>query len=73
MPKPLYRAFITEVIYLEYPRTDNFGLDKRKELEGLIKRDIWKVVLKEEVPDDVKIPKRRLVLTYKDAGTGSEI
>ena len=73
MTKPLYRAFITEVIYPEDPRTDKFGPAKKKELEGLIKRGTWKVVLKEEVPDDANILGSRFVLTIKDTGNEIEI
>ena len=71
--KPLYSAYITEVIHSVDPRIGDFGPAKKKEIQSLIKRGTWKVVLKEEVPEGADILGSRFIITIKDAGTDREI
>ena len=64
---------LTEVVSPKDPRASQFADAKRKEIQGLIDRGTWKVVLKDELPDDANILKGRFVLAIKDGGTDKEI
>ncbi len=44
----------------------------QKEIEGLMKRGTFKIVLKEEVPENANILGGRLLLVIKDVNTGEE-
>ena len=44
----------------------------KEEIEGLIKRGTWKVVCREEIPENANILGSRWVLTIKDEGTNRE-
>ena len=48
-------VLLTECIHPNDPRAKQFDKEKRKEMEGLIERGTWKVVLHDEVPDNVNI------------------
>jgi hypothetical protein len=48
---PMNSVFITEIIKQGDPRAMKFEEAKRKEIQGLIDRGTWKLVLKEDVPD----------------------
>ena len=72
-PKTPFSSFITEEIKQRDPRARKFSAAKRKEIEGLIKRGTWKIVAKDEVPDNANVLGGRFVLTIKDSGTNKEV
>jgi hypothetical protein len=55
------------------PRAALFDAAKQKEIQGLIERGTWKVVLKGEMPENPNLMGGRFVLTIKDSGTSKEI
>lgn len=69
----LFFTFITEVIQPHDPRAWKFSDAINKEIRGLIERGTWRVVLREEFPDNKNTLKGRFVLAIKDEGTGKEI
>jgi hypothetical protein len=70
---PMYRAFITEIITPDNPRTEKFEEATRKEIQGLTDRGIWRVVAKEEVSDNANMLGERFFLAIKDEGTDKEV
>jgi len=68
-----YSVMITEVIEPHDPRVWKFDEAKKKEIEGLLKRKTWKIVCREEVPDNANILRGRFILAIKDEGTDREI
>ena len=64
---------MTEVIQYSDPRAEKFAEAKKKEIQGLIDRNTWKVVLKRDVPVDANVLGGRLVLAIKDEGTRNEV
>jgi hypothetical protein len=67
------RIFLTEIISPRDPRSGQFESAKRKELEGLIKRGTFKLVLREELGRDPNIVPSRFVLAIKHQENGSEL
>jgi hypothetical protein len=51
------------------PRAALVDAAKQKEIQGLIERGTWKVVLKDEMQENSNITGGRFVLTIKDSGT----
>ncbi|MEM6805931.1 MAG: reverse transcriptase domain-containing protein, partial [Bacteroidota bacterium] len=72
---PPYQIHITEVLHSADPRAHGPLADeaKRTEIEGLIKKGTWKVVLKEEIPDDANILTGHFVITIKDVESDTPI
>lgn len=70
---PAYVVHLSEVIQPRDPRAALFNDAKRKDIEGLISRGTWKVVLRDEVPDNANVAGSRFVPTIKDGGTSQEI
>ncbi len=64
--------FLTEVTMLGDPREDLFRRAKREEIECLIKRRTWKVILRSEMPDNANVFGGRFVLVIKDEGKNKE-
>ena len=64
-------TFITEVLHPSDPRNDSSEAStaKRKEIESLVKRETWKVVIREEVPKGSNIINGRFVMAIKDTET----
>ncbi len=62
---PKYKVFLTEVIKLGDRREDLFGPEEGEEIEGLLKRETWKVILRSEIPDNAIIFGGRFVLVIK--------
>ena len=67
------RPFFTKVISPKDQRTGQFDEAKRKELEGLIKRGTFKLVLREEIGPNPNIIPSRFVLTFKRKENGNEM
>jgi hypothetical protein len=55
------------------PRAALLDAAKQKEIQELIERGTWKVVLNDEMPENPNIMGGRFVLTTKDSGTSMEI
>lgn len=70
---PTYAVHLSETIEPHDPRAALFGDAKRKEIQGLIDRGTWKIVLKDEMPNNANVLGGRFVLVIKDGGTGNEI
>jgi Reverse transcriptase (RNA-dependent DNA polymerase) len=70
---PPFQMHLSEVIETSDPRIALFGAAKQKEIQGLIERGTWKVVLKDEMPEYPNIMGGRFVLTIKDSSTSKEI
>ena len=70
-----YGVHLTEVIKSEDPRNKDPRFDevKRKEINGLIERGTWKIVAKDEVPENANVMGGRFVLAIKDEGTDKEV
>jgi hypothetical protein len=64
---------LSEVIGPSNPRAALFDAAKQKEIQGIIECGTWKVVLKEEMPENPNIMGGRFVLTIKDSDTSKEI
>ena len=64
-------VLITEVLHPRDPRnhTSEALKSKRKEIESLVQRGTWKVVIKEEVPSDANVISGRFVMAIKDVET----
>lgn len=69
------RILITEVLTPRDVRGDSseFTAAKKREIEGLISRGTWKLVLRDDVPKNANILGGRFVLTIKDAETDKPI
>ena len=63
---------MTEVLDTKDPRTNGFEDAKQKELEGLIGRGTFKLVLREEIESDPNIVPSRFVLAIKHLEDGKE-
>jgi hypothetical protein len=70
---PPFQMLLSEVIGPSDPRAALFDAAKQKEIQRLIERGTWKVVLKDEMPENPNIMCGRFVLTIKDSGTSKEI
>jgi Reverse transcriptase (RNA-dependent DNA polymerase) len=55
------------------PRAALFDAAMQKEIQGLIECGTWKVVLKDEMPENPNIMGGRFVLTIENSGTSKEI
>lgn len=68
-------VLITEVLHPADPRcmSEEAKAAKKKEIEGLIRRNTWKVVLKEEVPEGSNVLSGRFVITIKNVETDEPI
>jgi Reverse transcriptase (RNA-dependent DNA polymerase) len=73
--KNSYSTNITEIIDKKDPRTHDPRMEaaKRKEIQGLLKRGTFKVILKSEIPDGANVLGGRYVLSIKDTGTNREV
>lgn len=62
------RILITEVLHPRDPRCalPGFSAAKKSEIEGLIKKGTWSLVLRDEIPNNANILGARFVLTLKD-------
>lgn len=72
LPPP--QVFLTEVLHPRDSRgrSSQFEEAKLKEIEGLVKRGTYEVVLKEDVPVDANILGGRFVLSIKNKDTNEE-
>ena len=70
---PKCQTLMTEVIKSSDPRAEKFTEAKKKEIQGLIHRRTWKIVLKKEVPVDADDLGGRFVLAINDEGTKNEV
>ena len=70
---PPFGTFLTEAISPKDLRASQFADAERKEIQGLIDRGTWKVVLKDELSENGNILKGRFVLAIKDSGKDKEI
>jgi hypothetical protein len=68
-----FQVFLFEIIGTSNPRAALFDATKQKEIQGLVVRGTWKVVMKEEMPENPNIMGGRFVLMAKDSGTRKEI
>lgn len=70
-----HNVHLSETLHPRDPRaySQQFITAKKKEIQGLIDRGTWKVVLKEEVPKDANVLSGRFVLTIKNANTEEEV
>ncbi len=73
LPKPSYAPKIlhTEIVSEDDPRATLFDDAKRKELQGLLEKNAFKIVLKEEAGNRPNIMPSRFVLAIKHATDGS--
>lgn len=71
--KPKCHVHLSKVIKPTYPRTRMFNDAKKKEIQGLIDRGTWKIVLKDELPKEASIKDGRFVLAIKDEGTDKKV
>ena len=62
--KALYTTLITEVIEPNDPRAWKFDKPIQKEIEGLLKRKTWKIVVRSEVPEKANILNGRFVACH---------
>jgi hypothetical protein len=70
---PPFQVHLSEVIGPSDPRAALLDAAKQKDIQGLIECGTWKVVLKDEMPENPNIMGGRFVLTIKDSGTSKEI
>lgn len=70
---PPFKVLLTEVMELHYPRSWKFDEANKKEIERLLARKTWKIVCRNEVPDDANILTRIFALAIKNQGTNKEI
>jgi hypothetical protein len=66
---PSLSIHVTEVVHPGDPREKDFWTAKRKEIDDLIKRGTWKVILKDEMPKNANLMGGRFLLTIKNSGT----
>ena len=66
-----FDIYITKVLHPRDPRNNcEEALNaKRKEIEALVSRGTWKVVIEEEIPADSNVINARFVITIKDVET----
>ena len=72
-PKPSPNIYLTEVIHPSDPRAAKFDSAKKKEIEGLIKRGTWKIVLRDEAPKNANILGGSFVLAIIDSYIEKEV
>lgn len=67
--------FVTEVLKPGDTRSSlpQFDVARAKELEGLARRGVYEIVLKDEVPEGANILGSRFVLSIKNKDTGDEV
>lgn len=67
-------TYVTETLPLNDPRSSlkQFSDAKRRELNGLMKRETWKVVPKSSVAPDANVLSSRFVLSIKDRNLPTE-
>jgi hypothetical protein len=70
---PPFQVHLSGVIGISDPRAAFFDVAMQRNIQGLIERGTWKVVLKDEMPENPNIMGGRFVLTIKDAGTSKKI
>lgn len=63
-------TFHGEVISPSDPQSARFDMEKKEELEGLLERGTFKVVLRSELEEDPNIVPSRFVLVIKHKATG---
>ena len=70
-----YTVNITEIIEAKDPRARDPRMQdaKLKEIQGLIQRGTFKVILRREIPNGANILRGRYILSIKDFGTDREI
>ena len=71
----LWRSSNRIIIKSEDPRSKDprFDKAKQKEINGLIEGGTWKIVAKDEVPENANVMGGRFVLAIKDDGTDKEV
>lgn len=70
---PCVDVHLTEILSPNDPRTALFDSAKKKKIKVLIDRGTWKIICKDEVPNNASILGGRFVLAIRDAGTNREI
>jgi hypothetical protein len=70
---PPFQVHLYEVIGTSDPRAALFDATKQKDIQGLIERGTWKVVLQTEMPENPNIKGGHFVLAITDSGTNKEI
>ena len=70
-----YAVYITEIIEKGDPRYGNTKMKDaiRKEIEGLLERGTFKIVVREEIPNNPNILGGRFVLAVKNPSTKEEV
>lgn len=68
---PEFNIHITEILEPSEPRinSEDAKIAKQKELEDLIRRETWKIVARDEVPEGSSIMTGGFVITIKDTET----
>lgn len=69
---PRYEVYMTEVILPGDPREPKFEEAKKKEIQGLVNKGTWKIIMKNEMSPNPNILGGRFVLAIKDGGTPKE-
>jgi hypothetical protein len=69
---PPFQVHLSEVIGPSGPRAALFNAAKQKEIQGLIECGTWKLVLKDDMPENPNIMGGRFVLTIKKSGTSKD-
>jgi hypothetical protein len=69
---PSFQVHLSEMIGPSDPRAVLFDAAKQKEIQGLIERGTWKVILKVEMSENPNIMGGRLEVTIKDSGTSKK-
>lgn len=69
------KILITEILHPRDPRVKSSEATaaKKKEIESLIKRGTWTVVVEEDIPDDANIMTGHFVITIKNVETNEPI
>ena len=67
------RAYFTEVIHPKDPRAASFDQAKRDEIEGLIERGTFRLVLRADTERTANIIPSRFVLAIKTSDDGTEV
>lgn len=69
------RILLTELLKPNDPRgySPEFVAAKKKEMDGLLRRGTWKVVLRDEVPSGANILGGRFVMSIKDTETDEPV
>lgn len=68
-------VLIQEIIHPSDPRSrsPDANAARKKEIDGLVRKGTWKVVIKEEVPPDANVLNGRFFITIKDIETNEPI